>query len=371
MTRVQASVRTLSTWLLLLVLGGCSGSASSSSQAGGATGVGGAGGAVASGGTKASGGSFSAAGASLAGSSNASGSSGTAGQSASGGSSAACGNGTNDYDQTILCDHPVAYLAMNQASGSEPDLTNNGHTGTHQGGTLPLVALPNADQASDFNGSSQYVTISSSAAFSIPTTGNLTWEAWIRPDVLQFAHDDGSSGYVDWMGKCQDYGPTCEWEARMYSTNTNESPNRPNRISAYVFNPTAGLGSAADWQPAASLIQAGTWYHVVGEYTTLSQPSDCSNASTYPGSINIWVNGVQWNHSYHGQTGCMSQYNVVPTPNGSPVDIGTMAMDSWFQGAIGKVAFYDYLLTQTQVTNHYQVMTGKQPTGTCADTCAF
>ena len=63
-----------------------------------------------------------------------------------------------------------------------------------------------------------------------------------------------------------------------------------------MFNPSAGLGSAADWQPTCGLIQAGQWYHVVGEYTTLSQPSDCQNAAKYPGSINIWVNGVQWNH---------------------------------------------------------------------------
>jgi len=349
---------------IALVFAGCSGSPGSPpGDSGGATGSGGNGG---SGGMTALGGSIATGGSVAVG-----GPSATGGSKASGGSSATCGSGVNNYDQTVLCDRPVAYLAMNKASGSEPDLTSNGHTGTHQGGTVPLVALPNADQASDFNGSSQYVTIPSSAFFSIPTTGNLTWEAWIRPDVLQFPHDDGSSGYVDWMGKCEQYGPTCEWEARMYSTNTNESPNRPNRISAYVFNPSAGLGSAADWQPAVGLIQAGQWYHVVGEYTTLSQPSDCSNSATYPGSINVWVNGVQWNHASHGQTGCMSQYNVVPTANTSAVNIGTMALDSWFQGAIGKVAIYNFLLTQAQITNHYQVMTGKQPTGSCANTCSF
>ena len=197
---------------------------------------------------------------------------------------------------------------------------------------------------------------------------NLTWEGWIRPDVLQFPND-GGNGYVDWMGKCQDYAPTCEWEARMYNTTNSES--RCNRLSAYVFNPSAGLGSAADWQPTCGLIQAGTWYHVVGEYTTLGQPSDCSNTSMYPGSINVWVDGVAWNHASHGQTGCMSQYNVVPQALSSPLNIGTMAMDGWFPGAIGKVAIYDYLLSPAQITAHYQSMTGKQPTGSCANTCAF
>jgi hypothetical protein len=47
---------------------------------------------------------------------------------------------------------------------------------------------------------------------------------------------------------------------------------------------------------------------------------------------------------------------------------------SWFQGAVGKVAIYDKLLTQQQITNHYQTMTGKQPTGNCNQpqgTCTF
>src|SRR6185369_15022425 len=126
------------------------------------------------------------------------------------------------------------------------------------------------------------------------------------------------------------------WEARMYSTTNSE--NRCNRMSAYAFNPGANLGSGAFWQPACGLIQAGQWYHIVGEYTTRSTPTGCDNASMYPGGINIWVNGVDWNQSRHGQTGCMSQYNIVPAANNSALNIGTMARDTWFAGAIGKVA---------------------------------
>ena len=67
----------------------------------------------------------------------------------------------------------------------------------------------------------------------------------------------------------------------------------------------------------------------------------------------------------------MSQYNVVPAANNSPLNIGTMAMDAWFQGAIGKVAIYDKLLTQAQITATTRSMTGKAPTGSCADDCSF
>src|SRR5262249_18531567 len=151
------------------------------------------------------------------------------------------------YDAIVLCDHPVGFWAMNGTSGTEPDLSGNHDTGTYHGGTPASATLPNGDHAADFDGATQYLSIPSSASFSIPTTGSRTWEGWIRPDVLQFPNAS-SDGYVDWMGKCESYAPTCEWEARMYTTTNPQK--RCNRLSAYAFNPGAGLGSGADWQPA-------------------------------------------------------------------------------------------------------------------------
>jgi len=368
-------------WLVLasLVAAACGGGGSGTTGTGGASsgGVGGSGGASGTtGGTTAgAGGSSGTTGVSGRGGGDAGGAGGSgnagAGGSGTGGTGGRGGSGgapASAYDQAVLADGPVAYWAMNRSPASEPDLTGRTSAGTYRGGgSTPLVAMPNGDQAADFDGASQYMSVPSNAAFSIPTTHSLTWEAWIRPDTLQFPKN--SSGYVDWMGKCQDYGPTCEWEARLY--NTTNSENRCNRFSAYVFNPSAGLGSGAYWQPTCGLIQAGQWYHVVGEYTTLSQPSGCQNATQYPGVVAIWLNGVPWNQSSHGQTGCFSQYNVVPAANDSPLNVGTMAMDAYFQGAIGKVAIYDKLLAQAQITSHYTMMTGKAPTGSCASDCSF
>ena len=269
------------------------------------------------------------------------------------------------YDQVVLADQPVAFWDISAMDITEPDLSGNGNTGTYLNGLPAQVTMPNGDLAADFDGSTQYLSVQSNpdGSLSIPMTGNLTWEAWISPDVLQFSH----GGYVAFMGKCDSYAPTCEWESRMYSIDT----SRPSRLSAYAFNPNAGLGSGAFWQPVDGLLQPTQWLHVVGEYTTQSQPDNCNNASTYPGSIDIWVNGVKWDHSYHGQTGCMSQYSVIPQANNSPLNIGTMAYDTWFQGAIAKVAIYNYLLTQDQIASHYTAMTGQDPTGSCADQCTF
>jgi len=298
------------------------------------------------------------------------------------------GQANATYDSTILADGPVAFWDMVNQTGTELDLTGNGHTGTYlylasAGSSYPvaLSTLPDGESVDDFNTGTlnQYVQVPTSSVFSIPTTGQLTFEGWIRADVTQFTGNAGTY-YVDWMGKCATYSPTCEWEARMYSTDQYgmESPNRPNRTSGYVFNPTAGEGSAADWQAAyvpagsytSSIYAAGDWMHIVVEYQTLTDYG-AVGCGTPVGTINIWVNGVEWDQATHSTTGCMSQYSVTPVANNSPLLIGTMALgdDAFFQGAIGKVAIYDTLLTPTQITNHFVAMTGISPSGSCGDTC--
>jgi len=157
----------------------------------------------------------------------------------------------------------------------------------------------------------------------------------------------------------------------MYSTDNPQ--RRSNRLSAYAFKLSAGVGAGADWQPISGLLQAHGWLHVVGEYTTRDQPSTCPNTAAHPGSIDIWVNGVRWNQAVHNPTGCMSQPNFEVTPRSasSRLNIATMAHDSWFLGAIGKVAIYNSRLSQSQITAHYRAMTGHMATGSCADMCLF
>lgn len=258
---------------------------------------------------------------------------------------------------------------MSASASVEPDVSGGGHVGTYKGQSPGRARLPDGEAAARFNHPGERLTVPSSSAFSIPRTGRLSFEGWIRPDTLRWSSksDPNGYGYVDWMGKCQHYMPTCEWEARMYSSVTPEG--RCDRISAYVFNPGAGLGSGADWQPRCGMLRGWQWLYVVGEYQTLYTPVDCNKSS--PGTINIWVNGVQWNQSYHSPTGCMSQLSVKPKALSSPLDIGTMAMDTWFAGAIGKVAIYDHLLTQAQINAHYRAMTSAQPSGSCRKTCTI
>lgn len=269
----------------------------------------------------------------------------------------------SSYDEIVLADQPVAFWDISHPLAIEPDLSGNGNAGHYSEPPL-LTAMPNGDSAGDFNG--EVLSIPSRPSLSIPTTGSLSWEAWLKPDALGLQNP---KGYVNWMGKCASYSPTCEWEARLYDSINPQ--DRCNRFSAYAFNPSDDEGAGAAWQPVCGLLRACQWHHVVGEYTLLAQPADCPIAPAYPGSINIWVDGVEWDQASHTPTGCMSQFDIVPVAHDSPVNIGSSALDTYFDGAIGKVAIYDYLLDATQIANHYVAMTGVVPSGSCTDTCTI
>jgi hypothetical protein len=248
--------------------------------------------------------------------------------------------GASSYNQTILADKPVMFLAMNTpGAGTETDLSGNGNNGAYAGGTPPLVSLPNGDQAADFNGSSEYVTVNSAAALSVPTSGVISIESWVKPDTLQFPNTE-SSGYVYWQGK-GNATAGYEYANRMYSLTNSE--DRPNRMSDYAWNTTGGLGSGAYFQDSITTTQ---WIMV----TDIIDMKDTSAA--YPtGYISIYKNGV-----LRG-TVALNQYSVVPAATSAPYRIGTRDNNSYFEGAIGKVAVYNYALSAAQITTHYAAMT--------------
>ena len=272
-------------------------------------------------------------------------------------------HGRNGYAAAVLAAHPVAFWALT-GTGTQTDLTGNHNNGLYKGGQPGVATMPDGSHAANFNGRGEYMTVPSNRVFSVTSTGRLTFEAWIRPNYLQWtaANDPTGQGFVNFMGKCAHYTGSCEWSTRMYASVNRQG--RCNRISAYAFNLSGGFGSGADWQPVCGLLKAGQWLYAVGEYQTRYTPPDCNRA--YPGSVAVWVNGIRLVN--YRSNGCMSQYRVRPQAGNSPVTIGTMAMDSWFPGAVGKVAIYDTLLSQAQISAHYKAMTGKSPSGSCSHT---
>jgi hypothetical protein len=224
-------------------------------------------------------------------------------------------------------------------SGIEADISGHGHRGRYLG--RPKAAtLPNGETATVFNGSSQYMQVGDHPALSPATAGVLTLEAWMRPDALHFPHTEGT-GYVHWMGKGAPNNH--EYAARMYSTGNRE--DRANRISGYLFNASGGKGAGSYFQRE---VRPGQWIH----YVFVINANETS--AKYPnGYTKIYRNGElahQNNLDYRGTP-------VTPHHGSAPFRVGTRDFNSFFKGAIGKVAMYGKELPARRIAQHYVAMT--------------
>lgn len=242
------------------------------------------------------------------------------------------------YDKAVLANTPVMYLPLSGGSGGNSDHAGNSHTGTPI--AVPTITtMPNGDRATVFDGATQYIEIPDDDALSVTKTGIITIEAWIRPDILEFPHKEGS-GYVHWMGKGV-FGQN-EYACRMYSTTNTETPPRPGRISGYCFNSSGGLGAGSYFQDAVSV---GEWIHYVLIINTVN------TSSSYPtGYTKVFKDGVQRDQD------ALVDYSIVPSNGTSPFRIGTIDLNSFFEGAIAKVAVYNYELSATTIHGHYRTI---------------
>ena len=254
---------------------------------------------------------------------------------------------TDAYDRRVLSLGPVLYLALGYPSSRIKDLSGNGHSGLYLPRREPpsLARLPNRDPAAEFDGFDQYVQVASAKALSITQTGCLTVEAWIRPGALQFPREEGS-GYVYVLGKGTPGKQ--EYALRMYSRSNSEVPVRPNRISAYVFNLAGGLGSGAYFQDR---VTTGKWIMVT--FVMDDRPS----ASWPDGYVAIYKDA-----ELRGKVS-LDQYDVRPQASNAPLRIATRNLDSYFKGAIAKVAIYDYVLSRHDISLTYRTMFGQGTVG--------
>jgi hypothetical protein len=240
----------------------------------------------------------------------------------------------SNYDRTVLTYSPVAYWALDPSIPY--DYSGHNLTGVFNNSPSATI-LPNGDTVSVFNGINQYFTIGENNYLEIIRTGILTIEAWMRPDTLQFDNWEGT-GYVYWMGK--GYNNEQSWAARMYNYNNTEG--RPNRISGYAFNLTGGLGAGSYFQDNVTI---GEWILYTLTINTVNV------SSTFPtGYTKIFKNGI-----VRGQNSLIG-YNVIPQNGTAPMRIGTRQLQSFFKGAIGKVAVYGYELNSTQLQIHFNCM---------------
>lgn len=260
------------------------------------------------------------------------------------------------YDQVVLKDRPTLYLSMSHKRTTEADLTHPLRSGIYH--HVSTSSMPNGDKVAVFNGKNSYFELPDAPDLSVTNTGILTIEAWIRPDALKFPKQEGS-GYVQWMGKGELPGQM-EWATRMYGSNNHES--RGNRISGYAFNEEGGRGIGSYFQDK---IKAGKWIHyVLVINTTPDDPGDPGYTKIYRDGSNQYQNpgkasklpwddmdrlSENWPTPY-------AQHVIEPVDGDAPLRVGTLDFRSFFKGAIGKVAIYDYELSPDQIQQHYDAM---------------
>jgi hypothetical protein len=254
------------------------------------------------------------------------------------------------YKELILAGRPAGYWRLGERAGtSAADSSGNGHGGAYLG--RPALGQPGAihgdpDTAVGLDGKADSVQIPGARAFSQPTSGKgLTVEVWMRPDALEFT-GAGKDDYIHWLSK-GDPGQE-EWALRFYSKT---SKDRPNRISAYIFNPKGGLGAGAFFQDR---LVAGEWLHIVACF----EPGDAGSAGK-PG-VRIYKNGeLRQGPPAPGTLYNTLKWKIRPTHGPAPVRLGASKTKGHFKGALDEVAIYPRVLSAREVMEHYRAGKGR------------
>ena len=256
------------------------------------------------------------------------------------------------YSAAVLAKGPAGYWRLGETDSlTAADSSGRGADGEYHG--KPTLGEPGAiagsgDAAIGLNGfgSGDYVEIPDvdGAPFSQPTSGaGLTVEVWMRPDMLVFPGQT-SQPYIHWLGKGEH--AQYEWGLRFYSQDSTE---RPNRISAYIWNASGGEGAGAYFQDPE--IEPGAWIHIVACY----DPGDWTTDP--PAGVSIYRNGVR-------QLGPPSKgtlyrtFQISPQQGSAPVRLG-MRDDRTFTlaGGLDEVAIYPRVLTAEEILENYTIGT--------------
>lgn len=248
----------------------------------------------------------------------------------------------SNYRESVLAKHPIAYWRLGEIKGPTAfDAAENRHYGTFHG--TPAYREAGAirhdpNRAIKFDGHASYVEIPDSKDFSQPTSGQgLTVEVWMRPDVLVF-EGETNDPHIHWLGK-GDTGQY-EWAFRFYS----KESTRPNRISAYIWNPAGGLGAGAYFQ---DMLKPGEWIHVVACY----DPGDESNPKA---GVSIYKNSVLRGGPATQAGALYREYNVMPVHRGAPLRLGTRDLKSFLVGGLDEVAIYPRVLKSAEILENYK-----------------
>jgi hypothetical protein len=167
----------------------------------------------------------------------------------------------------------------------------------------------------------------------------------MQPERLDFP-GESKDPYVMWLGKGEK--DRQEWAFRFYS---DKSPDRPNRLSAYIFNASGNLGAGAYDKkaipPSGDKKQEHPWLHVVACY-------DPGAKDDPKAGVTLYVNGrlVQGPPS---KGTLYRTYDIVPQAGSAPLRLGTRDLHSFFIGRLAEVAIYPRVLTAEEIRETHKL----------------
>lgn len=222
------------------------------------------------------------------------------------------------YWGRVLADNPVAFWPMTETAGGVVyDITGHGNTGTVNGSLTmgqsgpPLLGL--SQPAFHFDGSSAYISVSTSAVEGLASNGTLSLEVWINPSTLTTTNPDNSG----------ENGPG------LFATNNNGGS------TGYDW----GLKTNGQfwWWPSSgndrystNVLSTNNWYHLV---LVVSAGS----------TVIMYINGIEDSSQSNTGQGAGSFFSI-----GGP---GWIA--GYFAGWMCNAAIYNTALSSQQVAAHY------------------
>ncbi len=258
---------------------------------------------------------------------------------------------TDPYSAVVLAKGPVGYWRLGESGASTAaDASGSGNDGAYFGNPIfgePGAIAGSANTAIGLHGfgSGDYVEIpdTDGALFSQPTSGaGLTVEVWMRPDALVFSGQTDQP-YIHWLGKGEQ--SRYEWGLRFYSQ---DSTQRPNRISAYIWNAWGGEGAGAYFEDPN--LQAGAWNHIVATY----DPGDWTTDP--PAGVTIYRNGVRQPPS---RGALYSSFHISPAQGSAPVRLGARDdLNFTLAGGLDEVAIYPRVLTADEILENFRTAMG-------------
>jgi hypothetical protein len=161
----------------------------------------------------------------------------------------------------------------------------------------------------------------------------------MRPDVLEF-NCIKNKEYIHWLGKGE--SGNFEWAFRFYRRKS----DRSNRLSAYHWNPSGGLGAGAYSQEE---LAADDWLHLVACFPP-------GNASVNNAGVSLYKNGVLAEGPpapgtlYSHPDG---RWRIFPTAGDSRLRLGTRDNKRrCLVGGLAEVAIYPRVLTEHEAQEH-------------------